>query len=90
MEAWGSAEPVRGGNDRWRAWATGRVTSISELCAIYICNTRTRGFGSGVVTWSGQAAMLWAVGWATNISEPHTMSWQYTYTVDLVLESLVG
>ena len=36
-------KPVRGVDDRGRVWAVGWVTSISELCAIYICNTRTWG-----------------------------------------------
>jgi len=36
-------KPVRGVDDQGRVWAVGWVTSISELCAIYICNTHTWG-----------------------------------------------
>jgi len=63
----------------------------SVNCVRYIFVTHVHGgFGSGVVTWAGQAAMLWAMGWATSISESYTMSWECTYTVVPVPESLLG
>jgi len=52
---------VRGGKSdqqgQWRMWAVGCVTSISDLCAIYICNTNTQGI------WFWSHYCRWPVTW---------------------------
>ena len=74
MEVWGSGEA----DERWQGlikkiygmhglWV-GLQAPVS--CVQYVFVTHVHGgFGSGVITWFGHLAMLWAVGWVASISE---------------------